>query len=333
MICLQFGNQKGRKLMRLWKSYRVKFFTISLILLTLSLSLGLSLRHKPSAAHASGPDLGPQLYALAPDHHAIFAYDINSATGWIQIGGPAAHIYGGPYEAGSGYGLYATNPQTGDIYQYNGIPNSWTRIGGPGLNFVTGPSPYPGALYGQNSGGIFAYTGQGTNWTQIGGPAGHLYGGNAICATDPHTGNIYQYNGGTPHSWSQIGGPGLDFACGGFGIYGQNSGGVFQYTGQGTNWTQIGGPAGHIYAGSEFFSVLATDIHTGDIYGYHSGGWSKIGGPGLDFVDLGQLSSTSTTDLIFGLNSGGIFMYTGGTSWTQIGGPAAEMVGTYGGVG
>ena len=32
--------------------------------------------------------------------------------------------------------LYATSPQTGDIFKYNGVPNSWTRIGDPASMIV-----------------------------------------------------------------------------------------------------------------------------------------------------------------------------------------------------
>ncbi len=53
---------------------------------------------------------------------------------WTQIGGPAATLITG------GNDLYATNPDTGDIWQWNdqqvvyhydGTPYNWTQIGGP----------------------------------------------------------------------------------------------------------------------------------------------------------------------------------------------------------
>lgn len=71
-------------------------------------------------------------------------------------------------------------------------------------------------------------------------------------------------------------------------------------------------------------------FHTGNLYGYHAGGWQQIssGKSFLSVVDAGELTgefSTSTTDVIVGLTSTGVFLYTGGTSWKQVGGPAAEI--------
>ncbi|MFD8381823.1 hypothetical protein ACFV2X_25430, partial [Streptomyces sp. NPDC059679] len=41
---------------------------------------------------------------------------------WRRIGGPAAKIYTG------GAGLFATSPQDGRIFRYDGDPDKWTEI-------------------------------------------------------------------------------------------------------------------------------------------------------------------------------------------------------------
>ena len=51
---------------------------------------------------------------------------------WTEIGSPAATLIAG------GNDLYATNPDTGDIWQWNGTPYEWTCIGTPGHMFVAG---------------------------------------------------------------------------------------------------------------------------------------------------------------------------------------------------
>jgi hypothetical protein len=68
---------------------------------------------------------------------------------------------------------------------------------------------------------------------------------------------------------------------------GPNDAYVAQWTGSGSNWTIIGGPASHLYVGSA--GVFATDPTTGDIaqYNVSTGGWTFIGGPGATFVQSG----------------------------------------------
>jgi beta-fructofuranosidase len=59
---------------------------------------------------------------------------------------------------------------------------------------------------------------------------------------------------------------------------------VLQWTGTGTGWTQIGGPASAIYAGG--FGVFATAPDNGDISRYSGvpGDWTDIGGPAASFA-------------------------------------------------
>lgn len=89
---------------------------------------------------------------------------------WRVIGGPAAAIFAGKA------GLFATNPDTGDIWRYEGTPETWTRVGGPGATFAVGSQ-----LYGLSPDrcGVWAFTGTPLQWTQVGESA------QAIAAASP----------------------------------------------------------------------------------------------------------------------------------------------------
>jgi hypothetical protein len=227
---------------------------------------------------------------------------------------PVSTIYGG------GYGLFATNAQTGDIYRWsvnggNDISGAtWNRIGGPGAEFaVTGDG-----LYGltPDRGAIYRYTGTGSTWTRFSGPAEHIYGGGfGLLATGRLTGNVYNV---LPDGMHRIGGPGAEFVVTEDSVYGlaPNRQAVYRYTGTGTTWTRIGGPTAHIYADGGGDQILATAPHTGDVYRYFAttGNWKRIGGPGGTF--------TITDDgVVYGLapNRRSIWRYSGtGTSWTKV---------------
>jgi hypothetical protein len=93
--------------------------------------------------------------------------------------------------------------------------------------------------------------------------------------------------------------------------------GVFKWTGQGEDWTKIGGPASAIFYGG---LLLATNPETGDIWRWDGTpmAWTRIGGPAKMFsVDYGCIYAISP-------DGSGVFMYgSHGTSgWIQIGGPA-----------
>lgn len=253
----------------------------------------------------SGPATGSRLYGLAPGGGSVTEWD---GTSWTTIGGPASHLYAG------GYGVFATDPNTGDIYRYNGTPMSWSRVGGPGAEFAVNAT----TLYGlaPDHSKVMQYTA--TGWIQIGGPAAHLYaGGGDLFATNPDTGNIYRYTG-TPGNWVQVGGPGSEFAVNAIGLFGlaPDHSGVWQWTGSGTAWTQVGGPAAHLYAGGT--DLYATDPNTGNInhYAGSSGFWTAAGGPGTAFA-------VTDTDL-YGTSAAGTFQLKGG-AWPQIG-PAAQTL-------
>ncbi|MER5278360.1 M64 family metallopeptidase [Streptomyces sp. NPDC002809] len=101
---------------------------------------------------------------------------------------------------------------------------------------------------------------------------------------------------------------------------------VYRYDGSGTSWTRIGGPAGHLYAGT--WGLVATNPDTGDLYRYLGtpDNWQHIGSAGASFA--------VATDTVYGLTPtrDAVYRYdNSGTSWTRIGGPAGHLyAGTWG---
>ncbi|MFB8038771.1 DNA/RNA non-specific endonuclease [Streptomyces sp. NPDC056004] len=178
---------------------------------------------------------GEHLYRLVPDGIGEWHGDT-----WTKIGGPAKNIYAG------GAGLFATNPDTGDLYKYSGKRDKWTRIGGPGATFAVGEDHVYGIAPDRTA--VYEWTGKGTGWTRIGGPAKGLYAGGAgLFATAPGSGNIHKYNG-APDDWTEIGGPGATFAVSDTQLYGLSPDLTTAYrwngtTGTGVGWTRIGGAA------------------------------------------------------------------------------------------
>lgn len=306
-------NSKRRPRLRLW---------LSTVLGAVVAAVGLA----APGAYAIRPPVGPTVAALSPDRSGVYLWQ--GGTTWQKIGGPARDLY-----AGHGV-ILATSPQTGDVYLYNGSPNNWSRIGGPGRVFViggTGGILGDAQIYGlaPNGSGVFQWQ-SGTTWKQIGGPASWIWpAARGAYATDPQNGNILRY---TPdeNGWTLIGGPGRQFATTNDDLFGLTPGGdaVNEWAGAACDcarWRNFGGPAGRLYAGGG--SVLATNPQTGDVYNrdVYGRSWSKIGGPGADF----QIADRSDPE-IFGLtpNRDAVYLWTGGQSWTRIGGPAAVIAAT-----
>jgi hypothetical protein len=248
--------------------------------------------------------------ALTPQRTAVMRFN-GSPGSWTQIGGPAKELIGGG-------GLAAITPNGASVMRHLGSGN-WERAGGPGAAFAFAGS----RLYGLTPGGtaVMAYNGGGS-WTQIGGPAQSIYAGGAgLLATVPGNGNVMRY-GGAPGNWQHIGG-----AAGAFGItstdfYGEtvNQGAIMRYNGAPHSWTQIGGPGRIHHAGG--FGLLAISPTTSDAMLYRpSTGWVRIGGPGKQFVVTDNTVYALTPD------SNAVMRYNGTpNSWTQIGGPAAQIV-------
>jgi hypothetical protein len=216
----------------------------------------------PGAQFAEG---GGHLYGLAPDSSYVAEW-YGPTQGWAVIGGPKAQIYAGVD------GLVATAPGAdGDIWRYNGTPNSWTDIGGPeGFATLTDIAVGANGVYRINPASaagvtvVDEWTG-GTTWTPIlttgsGHTLGSLIAGYDGVYLDDVTSTsdwFLKYNG-TVNSWSQI--SELDYYGNGLypmvesrtSLYGvtldvQNSSvastNVEMYSGSGTSWTVIGGSA------------------------------------------------------------------------------------------
>jgi hypothetical protein len=184
-----------------------------------------------------------QIYGLAPNGSGVFQWQ--SGTTWTQIGGPASWIYPGSR------GVYATDPQNGNILRYSQDNPGWLLIGGPGRQFATTNDE----LFGLTPGGdaVNEWIGADTSrWRNFGGPAARIFaGGYSVLATNPQTGDVY-CRGVYGASWDKIGGPGADFQIADradpeiFGLT-PNRDAVYVWTG-GQSWMRIGGPAAVIAA-------------------------------------------------------------------------------------
>ena len=246
--------------------------------------------------------------------------------GWKQIWGPTGMALAAYNPEKGSTDIYATKLNGGDIYRYDGQPQSWTKIGNPGKSFAADDF---GRLYGlaPDGGSVHMYTGQPMDWIEIGGPAGQIYaGGETVFATDPGSGDLWRYDG-KPHSWTRIGGPGKSFAIDGHGrpyAISPNGTSVWRYDGEPMQWTQIGGPASHIYAGGS--AVYATNPQTGELYFYdgRTAPWTLIGGSGKMFaVDgLGRIFGLAPDVKSVSRYDG---TYADPWEWTQVGGPAKKI--------
>ena len=203
------------------------------------------------------------LYGLGADGNAVFRYD-GTPNKWTKIGGPADAIYAG------GGRLFATNPKSGEILQYNG--NSWTQIGGPGKAFAVDGK---GRLYGvsPDASGIYRYDGTPLQWTKIGDKSTALYaGGCGLFSYNDSKNEVFCYSL-VPMKWTKVGGPGRMFAVDDTGrLYGlaPDANAVFRYDGNWKDpheWTKIGGPADAIFAAGQG-RLFATSPQTKNLMAY-----------------------------------------------------------------
>ncbi|MFG2987649.1 hypothetical protein ACGFYQ_41885 [Streptomyces sp. NPDC048258] len=188
------------------------------------------------------------LYMLRADHSAVWQWS-GDGQGWAEIGGPTAAVYAGRV------GTFATNPDTGKIYKYQG-GREWSEVGEAGAAFaVSGEHLYRLA---PDRSAVYEWSGKGTSWTRIGGPARNIYAGGAgLFATNPDTGHVYKYDG-QPDNWTKVGGPGATFAVSDDHLYGlsPDKAAVNQWEGQYTYWTPLGG-GGDPATGDPGFAVVA----------------------------------------------------------------------------
>ena len=241
----------------------------------------------------------------------------------------------------SGTTLYAGLGSTagdGEIWSCNTATgcNSWTKIGGDGINGSWQVSMFEG-VYSMNAFG------------------GNLYAGLGASAND---GEVWRWDGAT---WTKIGGDSLNggwttsfewvmsMANDGTNLYAglgnsANDGEVWRW--DGSDWTKIGGDSlnggwttniesvysltyfgGNLYAGT---GLTAGDA---DVWRWNGTSWTQIGGDGLNtgwasstYEYVGALTNDGT-NLYAGLGSsngdGEVYRWSG-SSWTKLGGDGAN---------
>jgi hypothetical protein len=171
------------------------------------------------------------IYTLAPGRSGVWEW--NGGTQWVQVGGPAARLYGGTSvvhisgTARSVSPIYATNPDSGDIYRYDPGQGQWGYVGGPGADFVEATHGDVTKLYGlsPDHSGVWEWSGVPGEWIQIGGPASAIAGGQGLLiALDPDRARAYMYRW-QPDQWVAMAAPAY--------AVGPQLGGTFAVGGQG----------------------------------------------------------------------------------------------------
>jgi hypothetical protein len=194
----------------------------------------------PGAEFVEG---GGHLYGLAPDDSYVAEWNGPTEGGWTIIGGPAHQIAAGPA------GLVEINADITETLIYDGTPGDWTQIGGGSTGVYSG-----NAIYEDEPSGLQQWTG-GTNWEQILDSGGYpdYYSVQVASAAGlfvEAANTDYEYNS-TTGGWTQIGAlPVLVGAVSQTSVYGfavgntqTSAANVEVYSGTGTTWTVIGGPA------------------------------------------------------------------------------------------
>jgi len=200
----------------------------------------------PGAKFVEG---GGHLYGIGPNNAYVAEWNGPGEGGWTVIGGPAHQIAAGPA------GLVEINADITETLIYDGTPGYWTQIGGGSLGVYSG-----NAVYQDEPSGLQQWTG-GTTWEQILDSSGFssYYAVQAVGAAGlfvEAAGADFVY-GGTPFSWTQIGGlPVLIGAVSQTTVYGfavgatnDSAANVEVYSGSGSTWTVIGGPAWETWPG------------------------------------------------------------------------------------
>lgn len=282
-----------------------------------------------SASAGTIPWTDQTVFALSPTYSYVAEW-MGLSAGWTVIGGAADEIY-----AGSA-GVFAIEPSTGDIAEYNGTPGSWTVIGGPGSEFAEGG----GHLYGlaTDDSYVAEWNGPSGGWTIIGGPASSITAGtDGLIAggIGGDNGDEWYYDG-TPGNWTDIGDPAGALAVGENAVFevNENKNTVSEWTG-GTAWTPIltqsADDISGIVGGDQGLYV-DIDNSTGSEQQYFEydgtpGDWSLIGNGSSGLLPITE-SRTNLYGVTFGSNDevASIDLYSGGTSWTVIGGPASPAI-------
>ncbi|MFE5678976.1 phospholipase A2 [Streptomyces erythrochromogenes] len=206
----------------------------------------------PGLAFAATHD---QLFGISPDGRGVWEYTGKGDT-WNKVGGPATNIYARPAQRVSPEAnvrsvdnltfrpyapLYATDPTTGDLHSYDGMPARWAKVGGPGATFAVTDNNLYGLTPDRSA---VVERGKNGTWQKVGGPAGHIFAGNTLYATSP-AGDLHKYRG-KPGKWDRVSGPAAAFATSGHHLFRltPDRRSVQKYDGNGSNdrWKNLGGP-------------------------------------------------------------------------------------------
>ncbi|PPK63680.1 hypothetical protein V5P93_002230 [Actinokineospora auranticolor] len=103
-------------------------------------------------------------YIFGQSTGGIFTWT-GTSWDWIQVGGPAGKMYGGPY-------LVATAPSNGNAFRFLEDQFRWESVGGAGDQFAAAND---GTLYRLNSTGVYRLSSSGDgSWARVGDPASTL---------------------------------------------------------------------------------------------------------------------------------------------------------------
>lgn len=188
------------------------------------------------------------VYGLTPNGAAIWRRSIPFVQGedWAPIGGAAATMFT------SYHTVFATDPHTGDLFELTQVGETapaWQQIGGPGAAFAGGNVAVIGLNPSRDA--VFSYCysppDPSATWIQIGGPASAVYMAvdDVAYAVSPDGKTIWR--SGDP--WTQVGGSASEFVVADT-LYAlsPDRSSSWRWTGEGTNWQQIGEAADSIVA-------------------------------------------------------------------------------------
>ncbi len=275
----------------------------------------------PPSAIEVQPIMNPIQSATLSDVVALNAPAISAAT--AALSGRDGSTDFNVVLAGAGDAIFATDPNTGEIYSYNRGSFAWIKVGGPGREFAANNR----TIYGVSPTdfGIYEFSGSPGTWTRVGEtPLSIIAGGDRLYAINPWSWGISRYEN-QPYVWTNIGGPGLgsQFAANNKTIYGLSGdlSTVYEFDQVSMQWTAVGGPATSIIAGGDNLYGIKPD--TGDVYRYENQPfvWTQVGGPGSQFV--------ANDNTLYGLSPdySGVYAFTGTPmNWSQVGGPAASII-------
>ncbi|MBN1323180.1 MAG: hypothetical protein JW986_04160 [Methanotrichaceae archaeon] len=175
---------------------------------------------------------GAKLYSIDPQSKDIYEY--LGPNSWRKVGGPGSMflsigggygvgMYGQPPDVISSAKLYGIAPDGQEVWEYSGVPEQWSKIGGAASMLYGGGYDALYAVSGGND--IYKYTGRPEQWVAVGGP-GRMFAVDTFnCPSRDQT-----FPRGIPN----------DIGCTPV-LYGLSSDGkeIWRYTGVPDEWEQI----------------------------------------------------------------------------------------------